>query len=688
MPTKYKRHDSHIIFNEDPDLKPIKVKLPMPPKNPKYIIGYGLPHKDQKFKRPSIPNKLFELNKKKDLTDGEKATTLKEDHEYYEEEIEFINQEWERRLNGVWYFINGKPTYIPGCYYFYLTSWYLERGYPDFRDRDNKFFIFAEFCENDSDCYGFIYPKHRREGATTKAACWNYEYVSRNRRTRGGIQSKTEADGQMVFSKHLVSGWRKLPFWYRPVFEGSTNPQAKLSFNAPPIKVTRSNMGLDNMDDLESSIDFMASTEGAYDGSRLERYHGDEIGKCIGINVYKRHLVVRQCLSVRDEIIGKAIYTSTAGEMTKGGGAEFKKLIEASDYHGVRANNRTTSGLYTLFIPATEGFMMDEFGASRKEDALEWLLGERKQALEEEDYEKLNENTRQFPIRLRDCFRNASATDNFNMKIIQEQLDKYQFGNNDINIGDFIWENGEIGGRVIFEPRVNGKFKVSYLFPNPRQSNAYYVADGRRIPSNDKKFIAGGDTFKFKTTQGGKKSLGGGAVFMKRDYTIDKDSDPIEEWQTNKFVCTYLHRPQTKDEYCEDMLLMSIYYGCRMCPEINVPAIMDHFERRGYSGYLHYVLDNKTGKYKKNPGYNTTAEVREAIFRAYQQHIELHGHRLVHDDLLTQLQEIEEDMGDYDLFVAGGMCLIASDDEQNFFKGEDDSGGGDDVDDFFQPRYY
>jgi hypothetical protein len=124
-----------------------------------------------------------------------------------------------------------------------------------------------------------------------------------------------------------------------------------------------------------------------------------------------------------------------------------------------------------------------------------------------------------------------------------------------------------------------------------------------------------------------------------------------------------------------------------MCPEINVPAIMDHFERRGYSGFLHHVFDKKTGKYKKNPGYNTNAEVREGIFRAYQQFIKRHGHRLVHDDMLTQLQEIEDEMGDFDLFVAGGMCLIAAEDEQNFNK-EEEEDDGEDIDDFFQARYY
>ena len=1033
MPIKYKKADENIIFNDDPDLNEIKVNLPKPP-DEKEVIGYGDDPNDQVFKRPFMPRKLFNLNKRKDISEKEKVEFLKENHEDYEDEIDFINQDWERRINGVWYYINGKPTYIPGCYYFYLTAWYLERGYPDYRERDRKFFIFSEFCENDKDCYGFIYPKHRREGATTKAACWNYEYVSRRRRVRGGIQSMTDKHAELVFQKHVIAGWRKLPFWFRPVFEGSTNPKAVLSFNAPSVKVTRTNMGIDEMDDINSSIDFMSSTEGAYDGSRLERYHGDEIGKCLifntlcrmfdgsvkkvqdivdgdlmmgpdskhrtvksiargkevcydiipnqgeswgcneshvlslkvardrgfrgvgkgevlnisvkeylslsksaqkhlvlyrvgveydekevvidpyilgiwlgdghakttvitnpdkevvsswsayakklgmkvkaytditigmssynggigdnillnklrsynllgnksipldylsnsrgvrlellaglidsdghltvkngkasnyeivqkrkelsegihdlilslgfnstikkkvatmkrddgsiykcdvyrvyvygdlykipcrvkrkiakkfdyhinrrnplhtgfkvvkrgvekyygftlkedplfllkdytvthntlAVNVYKRHLVVRQCLSELDKIIGKCIYTSTAGEMTKGGGQQFKQLIEASDYEKRDGNGRTTSGLYVLFIPATEGYKIDKFGNSRTKESLTWLQNERKQALEEEDYEKLNESTRQFPIRLRDCFRNASDSDNFNMKILQDQLDKFQFGNNEITVGDFVWENGRVDGRVIFIPRENGKFKVSYLFPDPKDSNRSYMIDAIKVPANDKKFMGGSDTFKFKTTQGGKKSQGGGAVFMKRDFTIDSDERPIEDWETNKFVCTYLHRPKTKDEYCEDMLMMSVYYGCKMCPEINVPAVMDHFQRRGYNSYLYYVLDRTTGKYKKNPGYNTSETVRETIFRAFLQFIQNHGYRCVHHDLLEQLLEIGDDMGDYDLFVASGMALIASEDEQNFNHGEEEE-YGDDVSDFFHARQY
>jgi len=677
------------MFNEDPDLKPIKVDLPTPP-DPKEIIGYGLPPEKQMFKRPKMPAKLYKLNSDKKIPHNEKSEILREDHEYYAEEIAFIQQEWHRRINGVWYYINGKPTFIPGIFYFYLCYWNVgnkrNNGLPDYRDRDRKFFIFSDFCEKDDKCYGFVYPKHRREGATTKAACWNYEYISRREKVRGGIQSMTDTHAGMVFQKHLIPGWRKIPFFFKPVWEGSTNPKSELSMNAPAMRITRTNMGSDEMEDLGSTIDYESSTEGAYDGSRLERYHADEAGKTKSVDVYKRHLVARECMTFLDSIIGKAIYTSTSGEMVKGGGEQFKKLITTSDYYDRDDNGRTTSGLYTLFIPADEGFKVDKYGVSLKEKSRQYLLNERKKALKDEDFEKLNESTRQYPLRLRDCFRNASDQDNFDMKIIQDMLDKYQFENNDAVRGDFMWKDGVKDSEVVFYPRANGRFLVSYQFPNPQQANSSRIFRGKKIPGNADLFRSGGDTFKFKTTESGKKSLGGGATFMKRDTAIDPDSRPIEDWETHRFVATYLHKPMNVDEYCEDMLMMCVYYGSMMVPEINVPAIWDHFERRGYEGYLFYAIDRTNGKFKKKPGFNTGQQEVEDIFRAYQLYTKLHGYRIYHDDLLEQLQAIGEKMGDYDLFAAGGMIFLSMKDEQNTYSSKKSEEVGMGISDFMDYR--
>ena len=97
-----------------------------------------------------------------------------------------------------------------------------------------------------------------------------------------------------------------------------------------------------------------------------------------------------------------------------------------------------------------------------------------------------------------------------------------------------------------------------------------------------------------------------------------------------------------------------------MYPEVNKPVLWEHFEDRGYDHYLHYGVDRKTGDYKKVPGEHTTEAIKEAIYREYHTYIENHGLREVHDEILQQCLDIEEDMTDFDLFVAGGYALLGT----------------------------
>ncbi len=59
----YVSADTSVIIHEnDPDLRPIRISLPAPPKV-ELIAGYGLPYKDQRFKRQEMPVKLQRLEK-------------------------------------------------------------------------------------------------------------------------------------------------------------------------------------------------------------------------------------------------------------------------------------------------------------------------------------------------------------------------------------------------------------------------------------------------------------------------------------------------------------------------------------------------------------------------------------------------------------------------------------------------
>tara|TARA_R110000751_G_scaffold79121_1_gene159554 strand:+ start:6983 stop:9085 length:2103 start_codon:yes stop_codon:yes gene_type:complete len=671
-----------IVNNDDPDLMPIRVPLPPCP-DIRTIDGYGLPAKKQKFVKTKLPSVLVDLEE--EVGDIEAIyEELSGNQQKYFKEIKYIESEWDKRLNGYWFYSNGTPTYITGVNYLYISHWEIDIGVPEYRSRDRKFFLFANFCDNDPNSFGFNYPKHRREGATNKVQCWLYEATSRSYRRHSGIQSATEDHGRDVFTEHLIPGWKSLPFFFKPIFQGSTDPKRVLLFREPAEKIIKGRIRASKTKALNSRIDFKSSDVKGYDSRKLLKYHSDECGKTTDCDILLRHNVVKQCLSTGRTIVGKAAYTSTVGEMDKGGGARYKQLCDQSHYDHWddrfkrTKNNRTLSGLYNIFIPAYDGLegFIDEYGDSIIDEAKEYLRNTREAYITAEDFDSLSEFIRMYPMQYRECFRGDSQKCKFNLKILEDRLDELLFTSSPKTTkGNFLWKDGIKDGKVIWVPSERGKFEISYGLEE-KESNKALFFNGLKIPDNTNSFVAGADPYKFKTTNSGKKSDGAGAVWMYRDASLDTINKDALDWRTNRFVCTYTHRPRTKREYGEDMLRMCVFYGCKLNAETNVAFLWDYFDERGYMGYLWYGRDKRTGKINIKPGTYTSEEVREDIFREYHNYIEIHGSRECHSEILRQCLEIEDKMNDYDLFVAGGLALLAAKGKQitSVDKNETESG--------------
>lgn len=703
--SQYKSADKFLWVNtDDKDLIPIRIDLPEPPEY-HLIDGFGLPAKDQMFKPPKLPRRLRELKKFETLDEMWKELEDKQD--IYEQEILFIKKQWKYRLNGYWFFNNGKPTYIDGWHYFYCAWWHIDIGLPEYRARDRKFFLFArmaytehrtfKFVNKDGGAIrskengyfdfedvkrrvfaGFNYPKHRREGATYKAECIGYEIISRTLNAHGGIQSQNDTQARECFLKHLVAPWKKLPFFFKPGYEGSTSPKSELSFNPPAKRLSSKGSLAMSEIGLGSMIDYAPADPGAYDGWKLYFHHDDEVGKLDkGLNCWARHLVVKECLQqgAGKDIIGFTIKTSTVGEMERGGGKAFKKQCMASNYFVRTQNGQTVSGLITLFIPAYEGLegFVDQYGESvidtptkeqaafinSKIGAKEHLLNNRKGFVDIGDFDGLNEEIRKYPMRFTECFRTSSKSSGFNMQKLETYIDELRFKpNSQMPVeGDFRWVKNIRDGKVEFIAKAGGKFKVSHQL-NDDESNRKYWDDIAETwkPNNTSWGSAGGDPFKFNKTEGNRKSKGGGAVVRKGKI---KDGDFTMK---RKFVCTYSNRTYDKYEYAEDMIMMCVYYGVQMFPEINVDLLWDYFEQRGYSGFLLYRVDPKTFQQNKTPGANTNDKIKQDIFGEYMNFIEKEADEENHIEVLEECRDISgpEEMTDYDLFAAGGYALLGT----------------------------
>ena len=69
--------------------------------------------------------------------------------QFKEEWYDYIEEEFQRREKGYWFFNKDKPTYITGTQYMYLQWSKIDVGKPDFRESNRLFYLFWEACKAD-----------------------------------------------------------------------------------------------------------------------------------------------------------------------------------------------------------------------------------------------------------------------------------------------------------------------------------------------------------------------------------------------------------------------------------------------------------------------------------------------------------------------------------------------------------
>lgn len=82
----------------------------------------------------------------------------------------YIEKEFERRRNGLWFYNNGEPVYITGRHYMMLQWSKMDIGYASYLEFQRRLFIHFAACESDPRSIGQMYTKCRRSGYTNMSA--------------------------------------------------------------------------------------------------------------------------------------------------------------------------------------------------------------------------------------------------------------------------------------------------------------------------------------------------------------------------------------------------------------------------------------------------------------------------------------------------------------------------------------
>jgi hypothetical protein len=640
-------------FKQERQIGEYKILLPDPPDIAK-IAYHNKPKEDQKFIPTALP---------KDILSWDASSRN-----------DFESQEWEKRKKGFWFFNNGNLEYLTGPNYFYINWWRIDIGLPSFVDSDRDWFYMWMYTKENPNARGFINIENRRGGKTYRAISCVYEETSRTPNSQAGIQSKNNADAEKVFKK-VVFSWKKLPYFFKPVDMGESNPKTKLEFSEPSRRDTK-NQKKEYGLVLDSFIDYENAKEEAYDGVKQLVNFQDEIGKTSEVNVDERIKIVKECVMDGSRIVGKIIGTTTVEEMEKKGGKHCKKVWDGADPTRLLPNGQTQNGLLRYFKSADYGFrgydkkgkpFIDEYGYSDKERARVHIEENRKALRDKDD---VISDRRKYPLSIQDCFIQDSKKAVYDTARIEQQLEHNRTLPDNILVrGNFQWRDGKQDTEVVWVPSENGRWLIAWL-PKLEDRNKSITKYSLRSPANVEQGCFGLDPYDNKTTVDNRKS--DAASYGLRKF------NPMEPYNTGIFISEYVNRPRLPEVMWEDMILQSVFYGWEVLVESNKIGTINHFRRRGYLNYLMKRPEETqtvTSQKMEEPGIPMSGdEARLALIHASESYVvnkvglieeqnkEPYMGKCYFDKLLNNWLEFDFDRKwtEFDSMVGAGLAILGS----------------------------
>ena len=611
--------------------------------------------------------------------------------EFKDRWVDYIEQEFDYREQGYWFTNNGVKTYITGSHYMYLQWSSIDVGYPDFREANRIYWIFWEACRADPRAFGMIYLKIRRSGFSfmSSSECVNIGTLARDARI--GILSKTGADAKKMFTDKVVPINSRLPFFFKPVMDGMDKPKTELAYRVPAAKITKKNMyetDDNDVDGLDTSIDWKNTEDNSYDGEKLLFLAHDESAKWTKpVNIKENWRVTKTCLRLGSKIIGKCMMGSTSNALSKGG-QNYKDIYEDSNVKNRNANGQTKSGLYAIFIPMEwnmEGFI-DRYGHPVFRKPAEPVMGvdgswitngaidywEAEVDSLKSDADALNEFYRQFPRTESHAFRDESKQALFNLTKIYQQIDynDSMIKEHYLTRGSFSWKDGIKDTEVIWTPDTRGRFNIAWAPPKHMQNNIH-IRNGIKYPGNEHLGSFGCDSYDISAVVGGRGS--NGALHGMTKFHMD--DAPV-----NEFFLEYVARPQTAEIFFEEVLMAIVFYGMPILVENNKPRLLYHLKNRGYRGFSINRPDKQLGKLTKTERElggipNSSEDVKQAHASAIESYVE----KFVGFDLEAKYRDPEQmgtmpftrtledwakfDINDrtkFDASISSGLCIMAN----------------------------
>lgn len=520
------------------------------------------------------------------------------------------DQQWQRSTDGIWFWNDGEPTYIPGDYYKFLTEWQPYFGRPEYRDADKEVWYWIKFWEEDPESYGGALNTIRRGGKSTTMGFWAANRTMTNFDHYTGMQGEDNVKIADFYNEMILNPFYKLPYYFQPTYDTTTLQKKGILFREPPRRGKKKKLKKGTV--LNSKLEYRTSEAGKYDQAVLHSFVNEEGGKTLSCNIDQRHRTIKPCLRRGKFIRGKAFHGTTCeymDVMDKGGRA-YKKLCFESDYDIRGKDGRTRSGLYAALLPGDcilEGFI-DKHGKPQRDAARQWILDERDAVKDNpKDYSEL---VRKYALSWHEFFYINADRCEFNATILQDRVADLQGTvGSTVRRCNLTWENGVRFSRIVIsDDPINGWAKFGSLIDKELFNNVgIKQAGGKQLyyPKNDAIFGCGVDPIdhgvviqsqikgdEFVSYRRSRPVL---LVKRKYDSTIDgvMSQEMLEQrardkypYKTGRYVFMMDHRPNDPNVFFERGLMVLWLFGVSCNIENQKPGFINWLKNSGCGDFV------------------------------------------------------------------------------------------------------
>lgn len=665
------------------------------------VVNYGLPEFDQIFRLNWIPDQV----RIRDKDFGRENWT--------EKEIDtFIDHQWNIRRNGIWFWIKGVKTYIPGELWFKMNCWKDTTGKEFFyKASDRRMFILLQNATYHPTCKGVADFKCRQLGDTVNVLVYMYSRGSRIRGTTHTLQSCINEDHIIGAYERLVHGHTNMIYYFRPMNRGTESPKKGLHLDYPPKSLTHAEIqrqkdsgGVINKSSMEEYQYPPLKSIFKYGTSKVSRFDGatgvstaylDEFGKSTDLDPVEWIQVMAEATfdSNRGVKAGMELLTSTVEEISENSLERAQTIWRESDPTKLLSSGNTVNGLWRIFRGACErGFetyVTDRWG-DIDADAVNKAITEKYTAMVEAGNKRgAMSFLRKNPRTIDDVFLTTKNDSPFNTEGLEARwnyIDALPLSEKPYIMGDFKWKDGIPDTTVLWIPNPKGKFCVS-KFPSD-----YGLDNNKKVegimspkPGNTHTFCSGIDPTDQNETiaSDAERSKLSFAIMAKFNKDIDsgdhlyyqfddqirgiQKGNPVNqgsEFKTNRFVCTYMNRADNPEEDFENVILAHVFYGSDFLPEKNkYGGLRQYLKGRGYLGYeMDKPTDVKNYKGQTEKGGVTATENSISMYFDFiTAYTFTMSNAIDHPLLLMQWSTMNyKNKTKKDLGVAGGWALYAS----------------------------